>query len=207
MEIVCNECNAKYEIEIIDCEEENTIKYYCLFCGEKILEIKDKKNFVPKDIINVPPTKIALPGLIYTQLDNYLSPYKKLFDSFDIEKKQYDNNVYIVGEKVPNDGWNLIEMHGVKKDPVGITSGIGLKLYFLHDGKEAHIPNIIIPQFLKHNGIGKKMISLIYETLKQFDYRLFVVQMVDSFYNRLLQRGAVPIDGDTVEITDNTKLD
>ena len=39
-----------------------------------------------------------------------------------------------------------------------------------------------------------------------FYYNLFIVNMVESFYNSLLKRGALRSDADSVKITDDTDL-
>jgi GNAT superfamily N-acetyltransferase len=69
------------------------------------------------------------------------------------------------------------------------------------------IPNIYLSPEMRHQGLGKKAISIIYDICKKLNYKLYLVQMVDSFYMRMLNRGAeVVVPYDTLEITDNTKL-
>lgn len=74
--------------------------------------------------------------------------------------------------------------------------------------KEIQIPVLIVLEELRYKGIGKKVISLTHEICKFNGYRLFIVDMVPSFYRKLINRGALPIEGydDVVEITEYTKL-
>jgi hypothetical protein len=69
------------------------------------------------------------------------------------------------------------------------------------------ISNIHLSPGMQHQGLGKKAISIIYDICKKLNYKLYLVQMVESFYMRMLNRGAeVVVPYDTLEITDNTKL-
>lgn len=73
--------------------------------------------------------------------------------------------------------------------------------------KEVQIPIIILLDKLRHNGIGKQIIYLIYNICKEYGYRLFIVDLVPSFYQSLVNRGAKIIElYDAVEITDGTRL-
>jgi GNAT superfamily N-acetyltransferase len=69
------------------------------------------------------------------------------------------------------------------------------------------IPSIYLSPDMRHQGLGKKAISIIYDICKRLNYKLHLVQMVESFYMRMLNRGAeVVVPYDTLEITDNTKF-
>lgn len=69
------------------------------------------------------------------------------------------------------------------------------------------ISNICLSPCMQHQGLGKKAISIIYDICKRLNYKLYLVQMVESFYMRMLSRGAkVVVPYDTLEITDNTNL-
>lgn len=82
-----------------------------------------------------------------------------------------------------------------------------LKVVISHENKQVYIPNIFMPQFMKHQGVGKELINLVYQVSKRNDYELFIVGLVPSFYERLVNRGAfVSEEYDTVQITDTTDL-
>lgn len=69
------------------------------------------------------------------------------------------------------------------------------------------ISNIYLSPYMQHQGLGKKAISVIYDICKRLNYKLHLVQMVESFYMRMLNRGAeVIVPYDTLEITDTTNL-
>jgi DNA-directed RNA polymerase subunit RPC12/RpoP len=205
MEYICKECNTKYDLEIINSVTERRIIYKCIVCGAKITEVSGNRDLLPKGV-KFPSAEIALPGIVYTSLNDYIKQYKDMFDNFSFEKTLFKNGIenYVYGV-IPKEGWNNLDMCGEKKTEKG-TTGLRLRIFFLHEFKQAQIPNIMVPYFLKHQGIGKKMISLVYSACKQFDYRLFIVDLVESFYEKLLKRGANKVDLDTVEITEYTNL-
>lgn len=61
---------------------------------------------------------------------------------------------------------------------------------------------------MKHKGIGKKLIYKIFMISEAVHYGLFIVDMVNSFYQRMIKRGALPCDecDDAVQIVSETKL-
>ncbi|WP_312602305.1 MULTISPECIES: GNAT family N-acetyltransferase [Pseudomonas] len=82
-----------------------------------------------------------------------------------------------------------------------------LRVVISHEHRQVYIPNIFIPVFMQHKGIGKKLISLIYQVAKSNGYNLFIVDLVPSFYKRLVKRGAFICEAnETVQITDSTNL-
>ena len=68
------------------------------------------------------------------------------------------------------------------------------------------LSNILIPMRLQNQGLGTGLIKQIYTLCHYLGYRLVLVQMVESFYKRMVARGATVIDFETVEINDHTKL-
>lgn len=76
----------------------------------------------------------------------------------------------------------------------------------LHQHKEIHIPNIMVPHEMHQNGHGKAMIAAIREVAQRNGYSLFITDMTQSFHRRLLARGATPINYEVVEITSDTDL-
>lgn len=69
------------------------------------------------------------------------------------------------------------------------------------------ITNILIPFRLHGNGIGKKLIKEIFNICNTYGYRLFLLDLVDSFKESLKRRNAIIFDWDNAEITEFTKLD
>lgn len=69
------------------------------------------------------------------------------------------------------------------------------------------VTNIFVQMDKRHLGIGKKLLSRIYSKCKELDYRLMLTEMVESFYHRMVNRGAKIIEiENVVEITDDTNL-
>lgn len=82
-----------------------------------------------------------------------------------------------------------------------------IRLLPFRNEKIVRLPNIMMPIEFRHKGIGKQLIAQIYEICKHFDYRLILVDVVESFSNSLRKRNAKFLDIDTIEITQDTNLD
>lgn len=83
---------------------------------------------------------------------------------------------------------------------------IVLRLVFLNEAKQILIPNIIMPESMKWERLGKGVIKAIFDVTEEMGYQLFIVDMVNSFYERMLKRNALSIDSETVLITRETNL-
>jgi GNAT superfamily N-acetyltransferase len=92
-------------------------------------------------------------------------------------------------------GLNEIELRGV------------IRLLPYRDERIVYIPSILLPPALRGKGIGLKLIADIYTICQKLDYKLRLSLMVESFYNRMVNRGATIITPlDEVEITPTTNL-
>lgn len=89
-------------------------------------------------------------------------------------------------------------------DSTGET--IVLRLLFDHLSRQIKVTNIIMPESMKHQRLGKRVIGQLYSVAEAYDYEMLVVDMVESFFDRLVRRGAVVIDDETVKITAQTNL-
>ncbi|WP_058953067.1 hypothetical protein [Clostridium tyrobutyricum] len=158
---------------------------------------------------------------IEKELICFLEPYKKIY-----EKELFDFHILINND-------NILEMRGEYQesyDYIAKMFGIDIENEVLNKDKsnnrkvsnakmliinvnpelnEILIPNIFLPDFMKHQGIGKKIISKIFKLGEKYNYKLFIVNMVPSFYNILLNRGALQCDEyyDAVRITKDTILE
>lgn len=112
------------------------------------------------------------------------------FKEYEYSTSTHDSiQIYAINRKNSSDKWQLIRL--------GIND----------NNEQIYISNLHVGN-LKHNGIGKKMISIVYHTGKRHNYDTFLVQLVDSFYERLLRRGALRTNEyDTLMIVDSTNLD
>ena len=70
-----------------------------------------------------------------------------------------------------------------------------------------YVTNIFVPMEKRYNGYGKKLLGEVYAICLKLGYRLLLTEMVESFYYRMVQRGAMVIDAlNVVEITKDTNL-
>lgn len=82
------------------------------------------------------------------------------------------------------------------------------RIKIVYNNFNLYITNIIFNGELKHKGIGKHIIKIIFDIAKKNGSQLFLVDMVDSFYVDLLLRGASRTNiYDCLSITDETILD
>lgn len=134
---------------------------------------------------------------------NYLEPFKN-----DYAEQRFEFKI--------TDGWSSddiyqVEIHGYHKndyEPEKQTTFILLRLFINYEHKQIHISNIFLPDFMKHKCLGKKLIYKIFTISEKEQYGLFIVDMVNSFYQKMIKRGALPCDNcdDAVQIVSETKL-
>lgn len=124
--------------------------------------------------------------------------FKKYFDNFEMIKANKYFEIF--------DNTNIIhlEIRGQETEDE-LKKFLMLKLY-IRDDKQIIITNIFIPFIMRKKGFGMKILSIIFELAKKEGYALFITDMVQSFYNKMLQRNAIPINKETVRITNETKL-
>jgi len=137
------------------------------------------------------------------EIYDYLNPFKDNYTEhrfdFEVVDGWCDNNTY------------KVEVFGYHKDdykPNEQTTFILLRLLISYKYKQVQISNIFLPDFMRYNGIGKKLISKIFLVSEKEQYELFIVDMVSSFYKRMITRGALPCVecDDAVQIVSKTKL-
>jgi hypothetical protein len=106
----------------------------------------------------------------------------------------------------PDYGKSRITVHCREKEDSEIQTLV-LVVDFLHDCREVQIPNIMMPNAMKHQRLGKRLIKALFNTAHANSYQLLVVDLVPSFFDRLVKRGAQPVDHETVLITADTDLE
>lgn len=139
--------------------------------------------------------KAELTAFLDLLKDNYV---EECF-AYDIEDGWYSENTYI------------FEVFGYYKNeikPDEKTNFIMLRMYINCKFKQFQISNIFLPLFMRYNGIGKTIIHKIFLISEKEQYELYIVDMVNSFYNRMIARGALPCTNcnDAVKIVKNTNL-
>lgn len=145
----------------------------------------------------------AIQDIIKVEISNFLEPFKEKYkkEKFDFEFNDWqmvDNKYYVEVKGYYQNEYKIDEL----------TPFVLLRLYIYHEWKQIQITNIFLPQFMRKNGIGKEIIKKIFNIGKQRDYTLFIVDMVQSFYYRMIKRGAIPAKEveDAVQIVSNTDL-
>lgn len=115
--------------------------------------------------------------------------------------EHFDNLEYI--EFNSND--NTLEIRGQKAEDE--LTRFKMLLLLVNDERQMGIPNIYLPDTMQKKGLGMKMLEIIFSFAVQHDYELFIVDMVPSFYNKMLRKGAIPVDDfETVQIVSSTRL-
>jgi len=70
-----------------------------------------------------------------------------------------------------------------------------------------YISNIMLPFEMRHLGLGKRMIWLIFMVGDHFGYSVYLTMLTDSFKQRMLDRGALPTsEHNVLQIVKNTNL-
>ncbi len=142
--------------------------------------------------------RIMVNQLIEKDISNYLQSFKK-----DYKQQGFDFEIYSEPGAVEVTGYYNDEYYPNKKTPFVL-----LRLVIMNECKQIQISNIFLPQFMRHKAIGKNIIKNIFTISKEQGYTLFIVDMVNSFYKRMIDRGALPFIGcdDAVQIVDTTNL-
>ena len=139
---------------------------------------------------------------IEKEISDFITPLKATYSdiAFDFSV-MFQSNTSIKFE-----GYCLDEYHGDVPQPF-----IMLVVNILDN--QLQIPNIFLPKAMHHKNIGLSMISILRTIANKYSYDLFIVDMVPSFYNRMLRRGALPCNNeygrpvdDVVKIVEKTDL-
>jgi hypothetical protein len=99
----------------------------------------------------------------------------------------------------------LMELHLQEKED-SISSRIALRLFFIEQTTQVHIPNIAFPDSWRGHRIGMGLIRAILDVCENYGYTLFITDMVGSFHRYMISIGAHRTDDDTVEILSTTRL-
>jgi hypothetical protein len=81
-----------------------------------------------------------------------------------------------------------------------------IRLLPYRDEKIVYLTNIHMPINLRHKGLGKNLIKQVFDVCQRFNYRLVLLDVVESFSKSLEKRNAKFLDFDKIEITKETNL-
>ena len=147
-----------------------------------------------------------LAGTIVNALDNYLTEIKK---NYSEERFDYEIDHGFLGDSERRYEVDVAGYYKNEYDENEQTKCVLLRFYIVKEYGQIQMTNIFLPAFMHYKGIGKKLISIVFTVAKKSNYDLFLVDMVNSFYRRMINRNALPCDGcvDAVQIISTTKLD
>jgi len=92
-----------------------------------------------------------------------------------------------------------------KEDSISLV--VIIRLTVSQELREIYISNIFMPASMRRRGLGKDLIAKIYGAAGALNCSLFLVQMTEGFFDRMVRRGAtVIVDKDCVQINDRTNL-
>jgi GNAT superfamily N-acetyltransferase len=107
--------------------------------------------------------------------------------------------------KVNAFGRGEIELRSKQAEATG--EALILMLQFNDAKRHVYLTNIFLPQSLRRRGIGKALMAAIRAAANARGYHLFATDIVTTFYERLVRRGAaIVIEDDMVMITPETDL-
>lgn len=138
---------------------------------------------------------------------------KEINDLSDLEKVMYITKGYLK-EYLMNCEWYDVtanEMEytvevNIRKDQNDSGTRM-LRLGLSQRNGEIYIYNLMVPVEDRRNGIGLGLINVLFQTANVLGYQLVLHSMVDSFYNKMLERGAMPTNlSDCLVVTENTRL-
>jgi predicted N-acetyltransferase YhbS len=119
-------------------------------------------------------------------------------------KKMHHHDVWVYGDHIV---WNTLEVKAQQtKEKVSET--LILNLEILHHDKQLHLHNIFIPTVERNKGYGFGLINEIRTVARENGYELFIVDMVPTFYQRMIAKGATPVNevDDAVLVDEETDL-
>jgi predicted GNAT family acetyltransferase len=107
-----------------------------------------------------------------------------------------------------------IESNGTRIKVVGATDDTAsgqyvlTRVYISEESRKMYISNTNLPDSMRHQGIGRKLIKIIYKVATELRYELFITPMTQAFYESMKQRGAVQCERPhLLKIVDSTILD
>lgn len=120
----------------------------------------------------------------------YLKDYLANCEWTDVSVNEVENTLEVNIRKSQNDP-------GTKMLRLGLSERNG----------EIYVYNLMVPVEDRRNGIGLGLINVLFQTAKVLGYQLVLYSMVDSFYNKMLERGAMPTNlPDCLVVTERTDL-
>lgn len=143
---------------------------------------------------------ISLHQMISMVVNSFLAPLREEYAAYGFD--------YEIAGGWADENFYCLDVRGYSKAAPGKVEPFTLlKLYVNYNYKEVAIHNIYLPYSMRYRGLGKQLIGRVYAVVLMAQWKLFLVDMVDSFYQRM--RGASPCPGfsDVLQITPMTVLE
>ena len=144
--------------------------------------------------------------LDFEKYNQSMQTLRKCKDIIYKELKEYEKEFQFITKEFHSE---CLEIYGKEKNDPHANEFILIRINLIYDAdcKELQIPNIFLDSKLRYQGLGKKIIHEVFKVCKDDGYRLFITDLTQSFYTRLVNKGAtIIVLGDVVEITDDTDL-
>jgi hypothetical protein len=128
--------------------------------------------------------------LLVARVTYYLEPYFQKLHHYSIK-----------------DGGSEINVIGATDDT---ASGqfVLVHIFINEESKKIFISNINLPDFMRHQGVGRKLIKVIYKAATELRYELFIVSLAEPFYDSLKKRGAMGCENPRMlKVVDGTMLE
>lgn len=180
---ITSSCSQKMQFQV-DYSIKKGISYTCPFCNVRLF--KSSIFMYPINSIILPKIEIMIGGVIIQILSSWL---KDIGDN--------DDTCEVVRES------DKIAFRAYDKTR---TNYLVLELYFSHQSQIIYVPTILVNGKLFHTGTGMKMLRTVFDICESFKYELYIVNMVPSFFKRMIDRGAIQSDLDAVRISKDTDL-
>ncbi|MEK4372294.1 hypothetical protein [Paenibacillus sp. FSL R5-0473] len=133
--------------------------------------------------------------LLEKSVSTYLSPLLKKMHSEDVGSYEGLNSIE----------WLEVDVQETENE---LSKALILRLGISQSEKQLYLSNIFIPHIERNKGYGFGLINEIRNVAHVNGYELFIVDMVPSFYRRMISKGAIPVKeaDDAVLVDEDTQL-
>lgn len=128
--------------------------------------------------------------LLVARIMYFLEPYLEKLHHYSIKDE---------GDK--------IEVIGATDDKV-TSVFVLIRILVTEEFGKIYIASLKLPDFMRHQGIGRKLIKVIFKLATELQFELIITLMTDSFYESMKKRGALECERpNSLKIVESTMLD
>ena len=128
--------------------------------------------------------------LLAARITFYLEPHLQQLHQYSIESS--GSRVKVVG--------------AIDDTPAG--QYVLIRVFVSQQTGKMYICNTSLPDFMRHQGVGRKLIKIVHKVATELRYELFITPMTQAFHEVMIKRGAVPCEKPRLlKIMDDTMLD